>query len=105
MRTSKPPVSAPCPSGDELKAFAVGDLGEAKLEEIAAHVAACSRCDASLQALDKYADGLLTDLHQLRTAPLAGAEPVVPEPLVHVALCAAAEDGEGSMQNHHDLSL
>ena len=36
MRSSEPPISGDCPSGDDLKAFSVGDLGEAKLEQIAA---------------------------------------------------------------------
>src|SRR5437763_1173500 len=103
MRSSEPPISGDCPSGDDLKAFSVGDLGETKLEQIAAHVAKCSRCDASLQALDKYADGLLTDLRQLRTTPIVGPDPAVPDRLVHVALCAAAEDGDDA--KHHDLAL
>jgi hypothetical protein len=98
MGTSKPPFT-PCPSGEDLKAFAVGDLGEAKLEEIAAHVAACPFCDASLQALDQYADGLLTDLHQLGAASPVAAEADVPERLVHAALSAVEDEDDDSKQN------
>jgi hypothetical protein len=83
-----------CPNVDDLKAFAVGDLPGGKLEEIAAHVAQCPRCDASLQALDHYADGLLTDLHQFQGGPSEATGAGVPEGLVHVALGAAAADSQ-----------
>ncbi len=92
-----------CPNLEDLKAFAVGDLAGAKLEEIAVHVSGCPRCDASLQELDHYADGLLTDLHQLDVGQngVGSVEPAqvaVPDRLVHVAMSAkdAAAEDEGS---------
>ncbi len=97
MGTPPEPATARCPDVEDLRAFAVGDLAGAKLEEIAAHVAACPRCDASLQELDAYADGLLTELHQLDdesngAGQRGAAHPSVPDRLVHVAMTAKDAD-------------
>lgn len=94
--------STACPNAEELKAFAVGDLAEGKLEEIADHVSGCGQCDANLQELDKYADGLLVDLSQLHDGPAAGVQAAVPERLLGVAMSARAGDSEGQAR---DLSL
>jgi hypothetical protein len=100
MGTPPEPVAARCPAPDELRAFAVGDLAGTKLEEIAAHVAACPSCDASLHELDAYADGLLTELRgldvQSNGAGQRGAvEASVPDRLVHVAMTAKDTDSAG----------
>src|SRR5687767_7579859 len=84
----EPTTATCCPTVEDLKAFAVGDLAGARLEEIAVHVSGCPRCDASLQELDHYADGLLTDLHQLDVGPNGAGHPdpvqaTVPDRLVH----------------------
>ncbi len=105
MGTPSEPTTR-CPGLEDLKAFAVGDLAGTKLEEIALHVAGCPRCDASLQELDHYADGLLTDLHQLDVASNgAGSQgttrPGVPDRLVHVAMSAK----DASSAEESSLSL
>src|ERR1700752_2896882 len=98
MGTRPEPATADsCPRLDDLRSFAVGDLAGAKLEEIALHVSGCPRCDALLQELDHYADGLLTDLHQLDVGPNDSEQselrqPAVPDRLVHVAIGAKNAD-------------
>jgi eukaryotic-like serine/threonine-protein kinase len=57
-----------CPRVDELKAFAVGDLCGSAFNAIAAHVERCRDCEASLQAFDDHADGLVAGLRDLRDA-------------------------------------
>ena len=48
-----------CPSPAELRAFAVGDLGEGDIDRIADHVVGCEPCDRALRSLDGMTDGLL----------------------------------------------
>ncbi|QDT98724.1 protein kinase domain-containing protein [Gimesia aquarii] len=91
-------ASSICPRADELKAFAVGDLPEAKLEKIAAHVTDCQHCDSSLQNLDEYADGLVTELKFLNADRAEDQTLNVPQKLVEVARSVGYqyEDGECS---------
>jgi tRNA A-37 threonylcarbamoyl transferase component Bud32 len=58
--------SSNCPKADDLKAFAVGNLSEKALAEIAEHVAECGACEGLLQEFDSYADGLVIGLKQLQ---------------------------------------
>jgi WD40 repeat protein len=51
-----------CPSRAELAAFSLGDLPETVLEEIAAHLDRCPRCEDTARALDQVSDGLITSL-------------------------------------------
>ena len=44
------PESA-CPSDDELVAFSSGKLHERVIEQVAVHVAECSRCESTLESL------------------------------------------------------
>ena len=55
-------MSSACPDSRILRAFAVGDLSRSTLETVARHVESCPRCEASLDAWDGYADGLVTAL-------------------------------------------
>src|SRR5947209_5436901 len=72
-----------CPSPAELRAFAVGHLGDADIDRIAAHVLDCESCDCALRSLDGMTDDLLRSLEGLE----ADARPCVtlPETLLRVA--------------------
>jgi serine/threonine protein kinase len=99
--------STACPNEQELRAFALGDLPEGRLQEIADHLSQCARCDAGLQELDQYADGLLVDLSQLDEAQLhddsrEGGHAAVPQRLLGVAMSVAAGD---SGRKPRDVSL
>src|SRR3954464_11024546 len=72
-----------CPSPAELRAFAVGDLGDADVDRIAGHVLDCEPCDRALRSLDVVTDGLLRSLNGF-TAEAADAAPL-PEELLQVA--------------------
>src|SRR5262245_36190393 len=54
-----------CPNVDALKAFAVGNLSGASFARIATHLESCRACEATLQAFDDHADGLITGLGNL----------------------------------------
>src|ERR1700730_5730686 len=62
----KTTMSLPCPSADELSAFAVGNLPETAIARIADHVEVCQDCELRLQAFDSSSDGLVTSLKHLR---------------------------------------
>src|SRR5438874_111183 len=88
-----------CPSPAQLRAFAVGDLGDADVDRIAGHVLGCGSCDRALRSLDGLTDGLLRSLNgfsrdEPRTAPLPG-------PLLVIAQSAGRPGGEPC----HDVSL
>jgi tRNA A-37 threonylcarbamoyl transferase component Bud32 len=80
-----------CPSPAELRAFAVGDLGDVDIDRIAAHVRDCEPCDRALRSLDKTKDGLLSRLGGFRPdAPFSG---VLPEALLRAARSAGRSPG------------
>ncbi len=95
-------ASSICPKADELKAFAVGDLPEVKLEKIATHITDCQHCDSSLQELDEYADGLITELKFLNPEQAADQTLNVPQKLVEVARSLRYNHGDGECS---DVSL
>jgi hypothetical protein len=71
---------APCPSQEQLRAFAVGDLSSRLMEEVAEHLARCPQCEQSLASLDGWTDPLVAQLKRTNagnveaaTAVLAGA--------------------------------
>jgi hypothetical protein len=73
-----------CPHPDALARFAVGDLDAGEFARLAAHVEHCPACDAALQALDAYADPLVTNLRQ----PSEAADGAVPAALLTAARAA-----------------
>jgi serine/threonine protein kinase len=75
-----------CPRVDELKAFALGDLGDETFAGIAAHVGSCPDCEALLQAFDNHEDVLVASLRDLQPEMEAAAPP---EELVTAARRAA----------------
>src|SRR5436309_16117122 len=81
--TANPPH---CPSPTELRAFAVGDLGDADIDRIAGHVLGCESCDRALRSLDGMTDGLLRSLNGL--PPDAPFSATLPEELLQVARSA-----------------
>src|SRR5262249_6317343 len=76
-----------CPSPAELRAFAVGDLGDADIDRIAAHVCECEPCDRALRSLDTTTDGLLRRLDGFN--PDARLSVPLPEALLRAAQSAA----------------
>ncbi len=64
-----------CPRVDELKAFALGDLGDDTFAGIAAHITSCHDCEALLQAFDNHADVLVSGLRDLQPQPQGVAPP------------------------------
>ncbi|MGH7173926.1 MAG: WD40 repeat domain-containing serine/threonine protein kinase, partial [Gemmataceae bacterium] len=66
-----------CLTPEELKAFHLGDLPEAALENLAAHLESCPRCEAAARALDAVSDPVVAAYRESAlAAPLA--EPAVP---------------------------
>jgi hypothetical protein len=87
----------PCPSQDQLSAFAVGNLSAAAFAEVAGHVETCPDCEALLQEFDDHSDGLVTGLRHLK--PPRENEPfAVPQDLLTVARQAATPDTGASSQ-------
>src|SRR5262245_55833785 len=89
----------PCPSPAELRAFAVGNLGNADIDRIAGHVVDCEPCDRALQSLDEMTDVLLQSLNGL--SPDAQLSAPLPQALLQVA-CSAGRCGSDPFP---DLSL
>src|SRR5215813_1597013 len=81
-----------CPSPAELRAFAVGDLGDADIDRIAEHVLDCEPCDRTLRSLDGMTDGLLRSLNGF--SPDAQPPTPLPEALLRVA-CNAERPSSG----------
>src|SRR5438270_70802 len=81
MNETMPPPR--CPSPAELRAFAVGDLGDADIDRIAGHVLDCEPCDRALRSLDGTTDGLLRSLNGF--GPDAPVSAPLPEALLRVA--------------------
>ncbi len=75
-----------CPSPAELRAFAVGDLGDADIDRIAGHVLDCEACERTLRSLDEVTDGLLQSLDGFSPDALPAVP--LPEALLHVARSA-----------------
>jgi serine/threonine protein kinase len=76
-----------CPAPAELSDFLVGKLPRPRTAWIAEHVRLCSRCESSLQALDRNDDPLLAALSG--TTIRQGSSPeAVPDRLVEMARAA-----------------
>src|SRR5262245_27296710 len=75
-----------CPAPMELRAFAVGDLGDADIDSIASHVLECEPCERALRSLDRMTDALLRSLNGL--SPDAQPSAPLPEALLQLARSA-----------------
>src|SRR4051812_37508621 len=73
-----------CPTGEELRAFALGDLGDADIDRIAGHVLDCESCDRALRPLDEMTDGLLRTLETFAPDEQRPRDPL-PETLLRIA--------------------
>jgi tRNA A-37 threonylcarbamoyl transferase component Bud32 len=82
-----------CPNADELTAFAVGNLSGTTFARIAGHVEGCGACEAVLQSLDQFSDGLVTGLRHLKE-PLDLEGGAVPPDLLARAQAAASGNGK-----------
>src|SRR5262245_49099651 len=87
---TEPSNPSRCPSRAELRAFAVGKLGDADIDRIAGHVLDCEPCDRALGSLDGTSDGLLRSLNGFTT----DAQP--PAPLPEALLRVAQSAGRSS---------
>jgi tRNA A-37 threonylcarbamoyl transferase component Bud32 len=88
-------LSLPCPSADDLKAFAAGNLAGASFTAIAGHVETCSQCENRLEAFDHDTDGLVTDLRQLQAQSEADALDM-PRELLTIARQVAVPPANGT---------
>ncbi len=87
-------MPAPCPTPDELSAFAVGNLGRPAFESIAEHIHDCRSCERLLQEFDNASDGLVTGLRHLKETHDAESG-ALPQELLTVARQAAIPAGNG----------
>jgi tRNA A-37 threonylcarbamoyl transferase component Bud32 len=89
-------MSSPrCPSVQDLKAFAAGNLAGTPFADIAGHVETCSACENRLEAFDHDTDGLVTDLRQLKALGEADALDM-PRELLTVARQVAVLPANGT---------
>ncbi len=79
-------MQSPCPNEADWRAFALGRLGDERLEALATHLLACDACTQLLAGLDGQADEFVQDL-----AGLADERGEVPDELV--ASARAASEG------------
>ena len=67
-----------CPSEETLSAFALGDLPEPALSEVAEHLDACAECEERAARLDRAADAVVDGLRRIgesgQGTDLAGSE-------------------------------
>src|SRR5262249_39828349 len=70
-----------CPSADELLAFHLGDLAEARIAAIGEHLSACASCEQRARQLDSLSASALTARHVAgEVAPGRPAAPPGPGP-------------------------
>jgi eukaryotic-like serine/threonine-protein kinase len=81
-----------CPDRDDLEGFLVGKLSGPAFARVADHVEGCADCESTLQALDRLADPILSQLRLLSEAEGARAE-AMPEELIAVVRSARAARG------------
>lgn len=58
-------LSTHCPTEADLRAFSAGRLPDARLVELADHVASCAGCQSLLETLGDQADTVVAALHEL----------------------------------------
>ena len=72
-----------CPSPEQLRAFHLGDLPESSLDEIAAHLDLCPRCETLARQMDTHVDSILKAIRapeRAAHAHQAGAATAAPRP-------------------------
>src|SRR5262249_61379581 len=62
-------TSVDCSSLAELKAFALGDLCESRLDAVAEHLEDCPRCEALLNGMDRSADTVVAAVRGAAATP------------------------------------
>ncbi|HTU16810.1 MAG TPA: protein kinase [Gemmataceae bacterium] len=68
-----------CLTPEELKAFHLGDLPEALLEELGEHLESCPRCEAAARALDALSDPVVAAYRESALAAPLAAPAAAPE--------------------------
>jgi eukaryotic-like serine/threonine-protein kinase len=86
-------ASTDCPSRQELRAFALGEVSGVRFSPIAEHVDTCPACETLLRALDEVGDGLVTSLRGLPPTPQT--ESFVPDELLTIARHVGASPANG----------
>ena len=89
-----------CPSAEQLRVFAIGDLSGSDLESVAHHVNNCPTCEASLAAFDEHTDGFVSGLSTLNTVALRKHSSVPPE-----VMASAKQAGCSSSVTSSNLAL
>ncbi len=67
-----------CPSPDELRAFHLGDMCDATLTELAAHLESCPACESAAQILDRVTDPMVAAYRRSAHTGSVGAAAVPP---------------------------
>ena len=75
-------TAAWCPDADELRAYLLGELEPARLDELAEHLGACPACDARAAALDAESDAVVAALRSTAGGTPAAADPSAPPAVV-----------------------
>src|SRR5438128_12483459 len=65
-----------CPSREELLAFHLGELAEAQILTVGAHLTSCPRCEQQARQLEGLTDAVLSDLR--RSPARTGPAPDIP---------------------------
>jgi eukaryotic-like serine/threonine-protein kinase len=88
-----------CPSRSDLSGFNLGRLPEQSMEEIAAHIEQCNRCEEAVKELDHEADPVVTFLRGISPLAERAEVPSAPLPLPYRLgdYDVLSELGRGSM--------
>ena len=93
--------SLACPSENHLRAFQLGDLPEAFLDEVAAHLERCQECETLAQQLDTECDRVLSAISgKLLVLDSSHTRVLAPLPTPHK--CPAGGESFASRDSGHD---
>jgi anti-sigma factor RsiW len=74
---------------EELRAFHLGELTDARAEEVTRHLERCAACEAAAARLDGSADAVVLSLRravaEAGVTPTQGAGPAAPPPFAFFA--------------------
>ena len=90
-----------CPHEEELRAFAIGAVSAQRLEDVAEHLYGCVTCSETLEGLDAYADGFVSDLARVDVGR-ASVELDVPQEVLASARSATCSVGVTSSNMNLD---